>query len=115
MPLDIFVRFEPKPGKQGRLADELMLVPEPTRAEPGCVRIHLYESTREPLAYFIHSEWIDEEAFEEHAQVTPPDPAERVVPPMFGAASGGSCAFEPLPAHRAHRQTGDREPLSGLY
>ena len=32
MPLDIFVRFEPKPGKQGRLADELMLVPEPTRA-----------------------------------------------------------------------------------
>ena len=94
MPLDIFVRFEPKPGKQGRLADELMLVPEPTRAEPGRVRIHLYESTREPLAYFIHSEWIDEEAFEEHAQVTPPDPAERVVPLLFGAASGGSCAFE---------------------
>ena len=33
-------------------------------------------------------------AFEEHAQVTPPDPAERVVPPMSGAVSGGSCAFE---------------------
>ena len=32
-------------------------------------------------------------ACKEHAQVTPPDPAERVVPPMFGAASGGSCAF----------------------
>jgi len=30
----------------------------------------------------------------EHAQVTPPDPAERVVPLLFGAASGGSCAFE---------------------
>jgi subtilisin family serine protease len=33
-------------------------------------------------------------SFEEHAQVTPPNPAERVVPPMPGAASGGSCAFE---------------------
>ena len=30
--------------------------------------------------------------FEELAQVTPPDAAERVVPPLFGAASGGSCA-----------------------
>ena len=44
-----------------------MLVLEPTRAEPGCVRIHLYESTREPLVYVIHSEWIDEQAFDAHA------------------------------------------------
>ena len=69
MPLDIFVRLEPKPGKNRQLLDELMLVLEPTRAEPGCVRIHLYESTRPPLAYYIHSEWIDEEAFEIHAEL----------------------------------------------
>jgi GTP pyrophosphokinase len=31
-------------------------------------------------------------AFEEPAQVTPPDPAERVVPPISGAESGGSRA-----------------------
>jgi dihydrofolate synthase/folylpolyglutamate synthase len=31
---------------------------------------------------------------EEQAQVTPPNPAERVVLPMSGAASGGSCAFD---------------------
>ena len=32
---------------------------------------------------------------EEGAQVTPPDTAERVVPPMSGAVSGGSCAASP--------------------
>ena len=69
MPLDVFVHFEPKPGKQRQLLHELMQVLEPTRAEPGCVRIHLYESTREPLAWYIHSEWTDEEAFEIHAEL----------------------------------------------
>ncbi len=42
---------------------------EPTRAEAGCVRVHLYESTREPAVYYIHSEWIDEAAFEAHAEM----------------------------------------------
>ena len=60
MPLYIFARLEPRPGKEIQLLDELMRVVEPTRAEPGCLRIHLYESTRSPLVYFIHSEWTDE-------------------------------------------------------
>ena len=69
MPLDIFIRFEPKPGKHHRLLQELMRVLPPTRDEPGCIRIHLYESTLEPLTYFIHSEWIDDRAFDAHAQL----------------------------------------------
>ena len=69
MPLDVFIRFEPKPGKQGQLLQELMRVVPPSRAEPGCLRINLYESTRGPLTYFIHSEWVDEQAFEIHAEL----------------------------------------------
>jgi quinol monooxygenase YgiN len=69
MPLYIFARFEPKPGKEMQLRDELMRVLEPTRAEPGCVRIHLYESTRGPQIWFIHSEWIDEPAFDAHTEL----------------------------------------------
>ena len=42
---------------------------EPSRAEPGCVGIHLYESTRGPFTWFIHSEWIDEAAFDAHAEL----------------------------------------------
>ena len=69
MPLYIFARLEPKPGKKLQVRDELARVVEPTRAEPGCVRIHIYESTRGPLVWFIHSEWIDEAAFDTHVQL----------------------------------------------
>jgi quinol monooxygenase YgiN len=67
MALYTFVRFDPVPGKEQQLRDELLRVLEPTRAEPGCLRIHLFESTRGPLTFFIHSEWVDEAAFDAHA------------------------------------------------
>ena len=63
-----FVRFEPKAGKQPQLGDELMRLLGPTRAESGCVRIHLYEAIRDPSVYYFHSEWIDEAAFDAHAR-----------------------------------------------
>ena len=69
MPLYTFVRFDPVPGKEQQLRDELLLILEPTGAEPGCVRIHLFESTRGPLTFFIHSEWVDEAAFDAHAKL----------------------------------------------
>jgi quinol monooxygenase YgiN len=69
MPLFIFARLEPKPGKELQLRDELRRVLEPTRAEPGCLRIHVYESTRDPLTFFIHSDWIDEAAFDAHVEM----------------------------------------------
>ncbi len=69
MPLYIFARLDPVPGKEHQLRDELQRVLEPTRREPGCLRIHFYESTRGPLTYFIHSEWSDEAAFDRHAEL----------------------------------------------
>ncbi len=42
---------------------------EPTRAEIGCVAIYLFESLREPFVFAIHSEWVDEAAFELHAEL----------------------------------------------
>ena len=66
MPFHVFVRFEPRPGKERQLREELAGLMEPTRAEPGCLKIHLYEATREPLVYCIHSEWTDEAAFDAH-------------------------------------------------
>jgi quinol monooxygenase YgiN len=69
MPLYIFARLDPRPGKELQVRDELTRVLGPTRAEPGCVRIHVYEGVRDPLAYFIHSEWIDEAAFDAHVEL----------------------------------------------
>ena len=69
MPVHTFVRFEPRDGKQHELLDELLQVLGPTRAEPGCLNIHLYEGTREPVVYFIHSEWIDDAALDVHSKL----------------------------------------------
>ena len=68
-PLYIFVRFEPKPGERDAVRAAIEAVLEPSRAEPGCVRINVYESTREPHCFLIHSKWRDEAAFEAHAQL----------------------------------------------
>ena len=67
MPMHFFVRFTPRAGKEQEFRDELLRVVEPTRREPGCVAIHVFESVREPFVFAIHSEWIDEAAYEWHA------------------------------------------------
>jgi quinol monooxygenase YgiN len=63
------VRFEPLPGKEMEFRQEMLWNLEPTRAEIGCVAIHLFESLREPSVFAIHSEWVDEAAFELHAEL----------------------------------------------
>jgi quinol monooxygenase YgiN len=63
------VRFEPLPGKEMEFREELLRVAEPTRAEVGCLALHIFESLREPTGFAIHSEWVDEAAFESHMQL----------------------------------------------
>jgi quinol monooxygenase YgiN len=64
-----FVRFEPRSGKEMEFREELLRVVEATRAEAGCLGIYLFESLRAPFVFAIHSEWVDEAAFELHAQL----------------------------------------------
>ena len=67
--IHFLVRFEPLPGKAPEFRAELLRVLDPTRAEDGCLEIHVFESLREPLVFAIHSEWVDEAAFELHARL----------------------------------------------
>lgn len=69
MAIHTFVRFEPQPGKEQQLREELNLLLEPTRAEPGCIRIHLYETLRNPVVFYVHSEWVDEAVFDAHPKL----------------------------------------------
>jgi quinol monooxygenase YgiN len=39
------------------------------RNEPGCLEIGAYACTRDPRLFFIHSQWLDEAAFDAHAQL----------------------------------------------
>ena len=68
MSVHSMIRFDPVPGKEA-FRDELLRVSECTRAEPGCLGIDVFESLREPLIFAIHSEWVDEPAFERHAKL----------------------------------------------
>ena len=63
------VRFEPLPGKALEFRAELLRVLDPTRAEDGCLGIRVFESLREPFVFAIHSEWVDEAAFDLHARL----------------------------------------------
>lgn len=69
MPVHFIVHFEPLPGKEAEFLGELRRVVEPSRAEPGCLAIHVFESLREPFVFAIHSQWADEAAFELHAKL----------------------------------------------
>jgi quinol monooxygenase YgiN len=61
------VRFEPLPGKEAAFRDELLRLNGPSRADIGCLSLDVFESLREPYAFAIHSEWVDEASFELHA------------------------------------------------
>ena len=68
MPFHFFARFEPLPGMESAFRDELLRVIAPSREEAGCLGIEVFEALREPL-FAIHSQWLDEAAFELHAQL----------------------------------------------
>jgi quinol monooxygenase YgiN len=63
------VRLEPRRGAEAEFREELLRVVAASRAEPGCLAIHAFEALREPTEFAIHSEWVDEAAFDQHAQM----------------------------------------------
>jgi quinol monooxygenase YgiN len=68
MSLHTFVRFDAKPGQLDLLRQELLSLLNPTRAEPGCLDIHLFEQKGSSGTFIIHSLWQDEAAFDAHVQ-----------------------------------------------
>ena len=69
MSFHFFARFEPQLGKEKEFREELLKVIEASRAEAGCLAMRGFQSLREPTVFCIHSEWVDEAAFDLHAQL----------------------------------------------
>ena len=67
MKLFIFARFHAREGEAEAVAAALRAVVPPSRAEPGCLAIQAFRSTRDDRLHFIHSRWADEAAFDHHA------------------------------------------------
>ena len=68
--LFIFARFHAHEDQDAAVAAALRAVVIPTRAEPGCLAINAFRSTRDRRLFFIHSRWLDEAAFETHATLS---------------------------------------------
>ena len=69
MHLDTIVRFHVREGLENAIIAAFEEARDPVRAEPGCVFIGYYRSTRDPQLFYIHSRWADEAAFEIHAEL----------------------------------------------
>jgi len=69
MELFIFARFHARKGKEGAVAaalrDQLAFV----RTESGCVSIDAFRSARDPRMFYFFSRWVDEAAFDIHAEL----------------------------------------------
>ena len=69
MELFIFARFHAREGHEEAVAAALRDVVVPTRAEPGCLAINAFRSIRDLRLFHLHSRWIDEAAFDIHAEL----------------------------------------------
>jgi quinol monooxygenase YgiN len=67
MELFIFARFHARAGQEVGVESALRKVIAPTRREPRCLAIHAFLSIRGPKLFYIHSHWVDEAAFDNHA------------------------------------------------
>jgi len=69
MPLDTIAYFHARQGREEIIAAAMRESGAAVRAEPGCLGCEYFRSTRDPRVFYIHSRWVDEAAFELHADL----------------------------------------------
>jgi quinol monooxygenase YgiN len=67
--LFIFGRFHARPGDESAVEEALRDIVGPSREEAGCVSIQAFRSARDSRLFYIHSRWVDEAAFDHHADL----------------------------------------------
>src|ERR1700693_4069311 len=67
-PLTVVARVRAKTGQEIRLRQELQRLVPPTRAEAGCLRYDLHESTTEPGWFLLYEIWKSEADLQAHFQ-----------------------------------------------
>jgi quinol monooxygenase YgiN len=65
----VFVRLHAREGKEAGVEEALRDVTGPSREEPGCLSFHTFRSMRDRRLFYIHSRWVDEAAFQTHAEL----------------------------------------------
>ena len=65
----VFVRLHARKGDEKAVEEALREVLVPSREEPGCLSFHLFRSMRDARLFYIHSRWVDAEAFAKHSDL----------------------------------------------
>ena len=65
----VFVRLHAREGEERAVEEVLREVAEPSREEAGCLSFHTFRSVRDRRLFYIHSRWVDEAAFQRHADL----------------------------------------------
>jgi quinol monooxygenase YgiN len=66
---DVFVRLHAREGEEQAVVQALQEVAGPSREEAGCLSFHTFRSVRDRRLFYIHSRWVDEAAFQRHADL----------------------------------------------
>jgi quinol monooxygenase YgiN len=65
----VFVRLHARDGEETAVVQALREVAGPSREEPGCLSFQTFRSMRDSRLFFIHSRWVDADAFQKHAEL----------------------------------------------
>jgi len=65
----VFVRLHAREGEENAVEEALREVTGPSRQEAGCLSFHTFRSMRDRRLFYIHSRWVDEAAFQAHAEL----------------------------------------------
>ena len=65
----VFVRLLARAGEERGVEEALLEVAGPSREEEGCVSFHVFRGMRDRRIFYIHSRWVDEAAFQTHAEL----------------------------------------------
>jgi quinol monooxygenase YgiN len=69
MELFIFACFHVRDGCEVEASETLRDQARRVREETGCLAIDIFVAVREPRLFYLHSRWIDEAAFDRHAEL----------------------------------------------
>lgn len=64
-----FVRLRVRGGEEKAVEEALLEVLGPSREEAGCLSMHVFRGMRDRRLFYIHSRWVDEAAFQAHAEL----------------------------------------------
>ena len=65
----VFVRLHAHEGQESAVEEALRGVTGPSREEAGCLSFHTFRPMRDRRLFYIHSRWVDEAAFQAHAEL----------------------------------------------